>query len=158
VNDWCKSPHGFADPRDESLRNSGNKCRLARPLTMPNFVILLQKMSEIPAIENLCSWKSGPKFTKIWDDLLRTNAPYFARSVKRCTRKALQFFYILKYFGALGDSLGQSSLIWVVLYSKAPSIKLPNFIPFWKPSYEIYMLPKFVDFVDGVTGTQTYKR
>ena len=35
-------------------------------------------LSEISAVENLCSRKSGPKFTKIGDDLLHTNAPYRA--------------------------------------------------------------------------------
>ena len=39
-------------------------------------------------------------------------------------------FYTLQYFGAQGDFLCQSSPIWVVIYSKALSIKVPNFVPF----------------------------
>jgi len=41
-----------------------------------------------------------------------------SRSAKRCTRKGLQFL-TLQYFGAPGDSLGQSSSILALLYSKA---------------------------------------
>jgi len=50
---------------DQSSRNSGSKQRLARPLMLPNFVILRKQVCEISAVENLCSQKSGPKFTKI---------------------------------------------------------------------------------------------
>jgi len=31
AKDWCKSPHGIVGPPDQSLQNSGNKCRLAKP-------------------------------------------------------------------------------------------------------------------------------
>jgi len=60
-----------------------------------------------------------------------------SHSAKRCTRKALQKFYTLHYFGTPGESLGQTSPISVVMYMKAPSIKVPNFVPFWKPVYEL---------------------
>jgi len=50
---------------DQSSRNSGNKCRLARPLMVPNFVTLRQEVCKISTVENLCSRKNGPKFTKI---------------------------------------------------------------------------------------------
>ena len=46
------------------------------------------------------------------------------------------------------------------MYSKVPSIKLPNFVPFDNTSIT-YLLPKFVDFVDGVTPpphTHTHKQ
>jgi len=36
------------------------------------------KMSQISAVENLCSRKNWTNFTKIEGDLLRTNAPYHA--------------------------------------------------------------------------------
>jgi len=53
------------------------------------------------------------------------------REYKRYTRKALHFFVTLQYLnGAPGDLLCQSSPIWVVMYSKAPCIKLPNFVCF----------------------------
>jgi len=42
----------------------------------------------------------------------------------------------------------------VVRYSKAPSIKLPNFVPSENPSTR-YLLPKFVDFVEDVTDKNT---
>jgi len=80
--------------------------------------------------------KSGPKFTKIGDDLLRTNTPYrvkFHRAPPTMHKKSVTKLYTLHYFGTLGDPLGQSSPIWVVIYSK-----LSNFFPFWKPLYEIF--------------------
>ena len=54
---------GFYRPL--SSPNSGNKCLLARPLMLPNFVTLQQEVCEISAAENFCSRKSGPKFAKI---------------------------------------------------------------------------------------------
>jgi len=32
-----------------------------------------------------------------------------------------------------GDLFGQSLPSWALIYSKAPTMKLPNFVPFWKP-------------------------
>jgi len=52
-------------------------------------------------------------------------------------KSVTKFFYTLQYFGAPGDLLGQNSPISAMMYSKAPSINLPNFVPFWQPVYEI---------------------
>jgi len=52
------------------------ECLLARPLTVWNFVALRHEVCQISTVENLRSRKSGPKFTKIWDALLCTNAPH----------------------------------------------------------------------------------
>jgi len=54
------SPHdnaGRPGPHNKSSPNSGNKFPLARPLTVQNFVTIRQELSEISAIENLCSPK-----------------------------------------------------------------------------------------------------
>jgi len=40
------SPHGIARPPDRSSRNSGNKCQLAKPLILPNFIAPLQLVYE----------------------------------------------------------------------------------------------------------------
>jgi len=37
------------------------------------------KMCKISAVENLCSWKSRLKFSKIGEDLLCTNAPHHSK-------------------------------------------------------------------------------
>ena len=37
------------------------------------------KACKISAVKNLCSQKTGPKFTKIPYDLLRTNVPHCAK-------------------------------------------------------------------------------
>jgi len=96
VEDWCMSPSGIAGSQDQSWPNSETKCRLARSLMLPNFVVLRQEMCKISAVKNLCSRKSGPKFTKIGDSLLYTQCPSPCQisscSAKRCTRKALPFF------------------------------------------------------------------
>jgi len=60
-----------------------------------------------------------------------------SHSAKRCATKALQLFYTLQYFGAPGDSWANVHQSWFRQYSKAPSINLPNFVPLWKPVYEI---------------------
>jgi len=49
--------------------------------------------------------------------------------------KSVTFFTPFSILAPQGDLLCQSSPVWVVTYSKAPSIKLPNFVPFSK--YEI---------------------
>jgi len=46
VKEWCKSPHGITGPPGQSSRNSGNKCQLPTPLTMPNFIMLGQTLYE----------------------------------------------------------------------------------------------------------------
>jgi len=43
----------------------GQEVSIGHPLSMQNLVAIQQEVSEISAIENLCSPKSGPKFTKI---------------------------------------------------------------------------------------------
>jgi len=40
------SPHGIVGPPDQSSPNLGNKWPLARPLTLPNFIVLGQTMYE----------------------------------------------------------------------------------------------------------------
>jgi len=37
VTDWCMSPHGIAEPLNQSSPNSGNKYPLARPIIMQKF-------------------------------------------------------------------------------------------------------------------------
>jgi len=39
-------PHGIAGIPDQSSPNSANKCQLARPLTLPNFIVLGQTVYE----------------------------------------------------------------------------------------------------------------
>jgi len=43
VKEWCMSPHGITGPLDRNEPNLGNKCRLARSLTLPNFVMRWRK-------------------------------------------------------------------------------------------------------------------
>jgi len=86
------------------------------------------------AVENLCSGKSGPKFTKIAQDLLRTTAGHRAilhRARPNGVREKRYDFLHHHLAGAPhGDPLDQSSPIWVVMYSKAPSTNLTHFVLF----------------------------
>jgi len=79
---------------DHSSRNSGNKCQLARHLTVPNFIALGQTIYE--------------------------------------TRKALQSFTPFSILAPRSRETRSAKFtnLWVMTYSKVPSIKLPNFLPF----------------------------
>jgi len=96
VKNWCISPHGIVGFLDQSSPISGNRCRLARPLTPPNFVALRQEAWEISAVENFCRSK---KWTKVHQNPLRPathQSPSLRQisslSTKRCARKTLQIF------------------------------------------------------------------
>ena len=67
-------------------------------------------------------------------------------------------FYTLHYFGTPGGPSGPKLPVWVVMYNKATSIKLPNFVPVRQSVYARYLLLKFVDFIDGLTDRQTNKK
>jgi len=54
------SPYGIAEPPDQSLRNSGNECWLARALPLT----LWQKCVRYPPWKIFAPLKSTPKFTK----------------------------------------------------------------------------------------------
>jgi len=90
VKDWCMSPHGNAGPQNQSSPNSGNKFPLASPLTVQNFVTIRQEVSEISAIENLCSTKM---WVKVQQNILGNATPQNPQptqisswSVKKCRR------------------------------------------------------------------------
>jgi len=122
----------------QSSPNSENKCGLARPLTMPNFVIW-QEMCEICTVENLCSSKSGPrKLTKI-DDLLCKNAPHHGKF--HCTQpndvRDIANLFTPFCILALRVIPGPKFTSLSPNVQQAPSIKMPNFIPLWKFLYEI---------------------
>jgi len=89
-------PHGIAGPPDQSSRNSGNKCPLARRVTVPNFVTLCQEQFYISAVENLCC----RKWTKVHQNHLRpathqcpSSCQISSRSAKWCARKTLQILH-----------------------------------------------------------------
>jgi len=73
------SPHGIMGPPDESTPNLWNKCRLARSLTLSNFVMLRQEVLRHPLSKIRAPRKSGTKFTIIAYYLLHTNVSYCAK-------------------------------------------------------------------------------
>jgi len=124
VNDWCISPHGIAAAVDPSSPNSGTKCQLARPLTMPNFVALRQEVCEISAVENFCFPK---KWTKFRQNPLKpvthrcpSSCQISSRSVKWCTRKALQFFTHFSVLAPQGTAWARVHQSWPLCTAKPP--------------------------------------
>jgi len=152
------SPHRIAGPLDRSSINSGNKTvdwpEVSDPLTLPNLVAIQQEVYEISAVENLCSQKSGPKFIKIGEDLLRTNALHrvtFHRARPSDVQEKRYKIFTPSVFWRPRGSLGQSSPVLALMYSgtaRPPlstcQISSPSENPF-----TIYLLPNFDDFVDG---------
>jgi len=70
------SPHNIAGSPDQSSLNSGNKCPLAKPLTVPNFIVLDQTMHEKSVTKYLhrsVFWRirgpPGPKLTNLGTDV-----------------------------------------------------------------------------------------
>jgi len=113
MTDACRR---IAERPDQSSRNSENKCRLARTLTLPIFVALRQKVCEKSAVENFCSQKSRPKFTKfeVFTGLIVPNFIALAQTMY----EVLQFFYPLVNFCTQGeDSLSQTSPILELIYT-----------------------------------------
>jgi len=60
-----------------------------------------------------------------------------SRLITGCTSKALQNILPPSVLSTTGEPLGRSSPILALTYSEAHSINLPNFVPLWKPVYEI---------------------
>ena len=71
---------------------------------------------EIAAVKNLYCRKSGPKFTKIGGDLLRTNAYHRAKFHRarpnNVREKRYNFFYFVQYFGIAGTSSAKVHQSW----------------------------------------------
>ena len=65
-------------------------CYSPKPLTMQDFVAIDKKMPEISAIKNLCSRKSGPKFTKIFLGMLLHKTPNQPKFRQTDTPKTIQ--------------------------------------------------------------------
>jgi len=97
------SPHGIARPSNQSSQNSRSKCRLAGPVTPPNFIALRQ---EVCAVEIFFSHKVD----QVYQNRLRPAAhrcpslcQISSRSAKRCTRKVLQIFILFSILLRHGD-------------------------------------------------------
>jgi len=150
----------IAEPSDQSSRNLGNKCRLARSITVPNFVALRHKCTRDPLSKICASGKvdqSSPKSLEIRYAPMPLTVPISSRSTRRCTRKASQIIKTVLHPSVISilslprHSLGQSSPISALMYSKAWTTNVSNFVPFWQPVYTRYLLLNFVDLVESVT-------
>jgi len=153
------SPHGTAEHRDQSSRNSENKCWLARPLTLPNFATLQKAVCEISNV-------APGKWTKVRQNPLRSamhHAPISAKfhnarpndeREKRCKIFFTPFSILAPQGDPMGQSLvplGQSLPISALCTAKSglPSCQISS------PSDNLsmrYLLLNFVDFVGSITS------
>jgi len=128
------SPHGIVAPPNQSSRNSGSKCQLARPLTLPIFVALSQKVCEISAVEYLCFRKSGPSSAnsvKICYAPMPLIVPNFIALGQTVYEIKRSNFVALQYIGApRGPSASKFTSLGAIIYSKARTTKVPKFVPF----------------------------
>jgi len=124
---------------------------------MLNFVTLWQEVSGY-VLSKICA---PEKWTKVHQNRRRLAThkcpppcQISLHSIKRCTRKALQNFFLhpslfwcrRKLPGPKFTNLGPD-------VQQAPSINRPNFVLFWQ--LVRYLLPNLVNFVDGITDTHT---
>jgi len=94
---------------------------MARPLTLPHFVVLRQNVLYIYFQKFLISQagkldQSSPKSVKTCYDQRPSLYQNSSRSAKQCTRKGLHFYPMVN-FGTPGDSLGKSSPNMETVYS-----------------------------------------
>ena len=94
-----------------------NKCRLVRPLTLPIFVALRQKLCRMSAVENTHTYTPMP--------LVVPNFIVLGHTVYE--KSVTENFYTRHYFGASGGPL----------WPKFTAISLPNFVTCWQPVYKI---------------------
>jgi len=132
-----------------------NKCRMARPLTLPNFVALEQKsVPDIRFLKFLISpGRELETGSKVHQNSLRpatdkspSACQISSLSAKRCTRNVIQVFYLLVNFGAPGDPLE------VVMYTARPDLSQHEISSRSDNLCTRYQLPNYVAFVDSVTN------
>ena len=135
------SPHGIAGPQNQSSPNSGKKCPSARPLIVQNFVAIRQEVSEISAIENLCSpqkrGQNSPKSLKICYPLKPHYAKFHRDQWNHFGEKRYNFFYTLQYFGSPGGPAGPYVTGLGGGVHQPNSSYLQIFVPFGRPLSDI---------------------
>jgi len=117
VKDECVSPNGIAGSPDRSSLNSGNKCQLARPLMLPNFVAL----SKICAPAKVD--QSSPQWNVTCYAQMPLVVPNFITLSQNMYEKSVTIFSLISIL-ARSRPLRQS--LPILALSMAPSTDLPN--------------------------------
>ena len=119
-----------------SIGHTPNRAEFPHPAT---------KSVPIYPLSKICApWKSGSKFTKIpWDPVILPNFIAVGQTMYEKSVTIFTPFTILAPQGTLWAKIHQSGW-WCI------ARKLPNLVPSDNHCTR-YLLPKFVDFVDGVT-------
>ena len=132
----------YSGTPDQSSPKSENKCRLARPITLPNFVALRQKCARYPLWEIFSPGKlnqRSPKSLKICYAPMPLSVPNFialdqTMYEKSATKNVLHPSVFWRARGLPGPKFTSPGID----IQQGPSINLPNFVPFWQPVYEIF--------------------
>jgi len=135
-------------------RNSGNKFRMASPLTLPNFVALRQECARYRPSKIYATGKVDQSSSKSLNKLSATHqcpslCEISSRSARNVRGKSYRFLHLSVCWRPRGPLL-QSLPISAVMYSNARTTNVPKFAQFWQPVYTRYLLPNFVDFVESV--------
>ena len=149
------SLHGITGPQNQFTKFE-EKCPLARPITIQNFVVIRQDMSKISVIENLCFQKSGPNFTKISQGMLLTKAP---NQPKFCHNQLKNEGDIREQIFVLSEKSGPkfTKIALNLLPPKAPIT--PNFIEIGETTLEktvtkIFYTLQYFGFQVGPPGSK----
>jgi len=113
----------------------GNPTRNVRDIRNQKFV-LPEKVGQ-----------NSPKLLKTCYPLKLHIMPNFIKIGETTLKKSVtKFFYILQYFGSLGDPLGQRSPVWVVTFGKTnPPLATCKISSCSNDPCPRYLLPNFVD-------------
>ena len=115
-------------------------------------------MCKISAVKNLCSWKSGPKFTKIGDSLLYTmplTMPNFIVLGQTMYEKSITIFFTsFTILAPKGTPWSKFNNLGPYVYSNLPLSTSQISSRSDNPSAR-YLLPNFVDFAYRMTHKKT---
>jgi len=133
--DWCMSLHGIAGPPVQSSPNSGNMFWITRPLALPNFVGLRQKVRDVccqkllTPVERGKLDQSSPKSLMTCYGQMSIIVPNFIALDHNIRKTCYNFFYPIVNFGALREPIGPKFTNHGVGVQQSPIYQCAKFRP-----------------------------